>query len=409
MKREEFARRLREETDCVHASQQLMQRTLRAAQGKEQKVYMKKKISLAIVFTLIAVMLGTAALAAASRWGMLDFMDRYAVEHYIPEDAQTYVETNVAAMENEWVTVNVRELYYDGRTSRMTVDVTPKDKNVLIVGEDVSLSDPFINLTHEYVMDGENDMRSVYEVIQDKGYEQVYVANVSLTSTAGGMEGMIAGSMDYILGDDGTLTIFCQEEYAQDVAKRDAAISVIVMPFDQPLTPESYANYDKRDVLETPITLTASVNPTDAPAQDGQIANVYVSDAPVEYENVGVRIDRVLLEVKPQEIYATVEYSVTDQAKYDATDGGLWFEFIDPQKEGAYWEQRLAAGLSGGGSAGPIDNTQENPTKFRQTEMLGKNELREVYTLRAFDAWEKERYETHEITVRPATAENLAQ
>lgn len=152
MTREEMKKALHEQTACVHVPQALVKQTLLAAQGKE-KTHMKKKISLAIAFALLAVMLCAAAIAAANRWGMLDFVDRYSVEHYIPEDAQDYVLGDVAAMENEWVTVNIRELYYDGRISRMTVDVTPKGENVLLLGEDVCLEDPFINLTHEYVID----------------------------------------------------------------------------------------------------------------------------------------------------------------------------------------------------------------------------------------------------------------
>ena len=97
MTRRELAERLRRETDGVHASAALMQRTLRAAQGKEEnQPVMIKKMTLAVAFALIAVTLCAAAIAAANRWGMLDFVDRYAVDHYIPEDAQTYVQTDVA-------------------------------------------------------------------------------------------------------------------------------------------------------------------------------------------------------------------------------------------------------------------------------------------------------------------------
>ena len=285
----------------------------------------------------------------------------------------------------------------------MTLDVTPKNENTLIVGSEVFMEDPFVNLTNNYVQGGENDMRSVYQVIQDENYEQVYAASVFMK---GAVDDMGMGTGDFMLGEDGTLTIYSQEEYLTDMPTRDVVISVVVMPFDQPLTMDSMANYEKGEVLETPIMLTASVNPTDVPVKAGEIANVYINEAPVEYGSGGVCVDRVLLEVKPQEIYATIEYSVTDREKFDATDGGLWFEFIDPDKVGEPWEQRLAEGLTGGGSAGPIDREQEMPMHYRQTGTLGKNELHETYTLRAYDAWEKERYEMHEIIMRPAKEED---
>ena len=411
MTREELAERLRRETDGVHADPALMQRTLRAARGKEEnKPVMMKKISLAVAFALIAVTICAAAIAAANRWGMLDFVDRYAVQHYIPEDAQDYVETDVAVLENEWVTVSIRELYYDGRTSRMTVDVTPREERVLLVGEDVCLSDLFINLTHEYVMDGENDMRTIYQAMQEEGYEKIYAANFCTMDAEHGITG---GSMDYILGEDGTLTIFQQEEYADDRPQREITFQAIIMPYDAPLDPEGYANYAARKTLEATITMTASVTSTDAPVVEGEIPNVYVSCEPAEYPSVGVRVDRLTIEVKPQDIYAIVEYTVTDMEAYAKTDDGLWFEFIDPDREidpareGTYVQQRLTSGLSGGGMVMPVDDEKENPTTYRQTETLGRNELHDSYTLRAFDCWEKARFETHTFSMRPATAEDM--
>lgn len=402
MKREELTRRLHEETACVHASPALRQRALLAAQGKE-RTYMKKKISLAAAFALIAVMLCAVALAAANRWGMLDFVNRYAGDHYIPEDAQSYVQSDVLTLENEMVTVNIRELYYDGRTSRMIVDVTPKGENVLIVGEDVSMDDPFINLTHEYVMDGENDMRSVYQVIEDEGYEQVYKVNAYM-NLKDVENGTSSGSMDYILSDDGTLTIYVQDEYVQDLPQRDVIVSAIIMPYDQPLTPQSYANYEARTVLEAPCTLTAAVNAAGEPAAEDAVADAYVNVEPIEYASIGVRVDRVLIQVKPHELYATIDMTVTDEGAYKKTNDGLFFEFIDPNKTGDAWEQRLTDGLSGGGGVYQIDETH-----YQQRGTLGRNELHETYTLRAYECWEKERFETFEVKMRPATQDDLTQ
>ena len=411
MTRKELAERLRRETDGVHASAALVSRTLRAAEGKEEPVMMKK-VSLAVAFALIAVTICAAAIAAANRWGMLDFIDRYAVEHYIPEDAQDYVKTDVARLENEWVTVSIRELFYDGRTSRMTVDVTPKEEHVLLMGEDVSLSDLFINLTHEYVMDGENDMRTIYQVMQAEGCEKAYAADVCMLDA---QQGITGGSIDYILGEDGTLTIFRQDEYTDDQPQREVTFQAILMPYDTPLDPAGFADFDRREILEVPLTLTASVNPTDAPIPEGEIANVYVSREPVEYPSVGVRVDRLTIEVKPQDIYAIIDYTVTDMEAYAKTDRGLWFEFIDPEladqlpADGQYAQQRLTSGLSGGGMVMPLDDEQSEPTVFRQTETLGKNELHDIYALRAFNCWEKDRFETHTFSMRPATAEDMGE
>ena len=290
--------------------------------------------------------------------------------------------------------------------------MTPKAEHVLLVGEDTCLSDPFINLTHEYVMDGDNDMRTVYQVIGEEGYEAVYAAT---SCTFDAEQGITGGSMDYILGEDGTLTIFQQEEYADDRPHREVTFQAILMPYDTPLDPAGYADFDSREILEVPLTLTASVNPTDAPIPKGGIANVYVSREPVEYPSVGVRVDRLIIEVKPQDIYAIIDYTVTDMEAYAKTDRGLRFEFIDPELAdqlpagGQYAQQRLTSGLSGGGMVMPLDDEQSEPTVFRQTETLGKNELHDVYALRAFNCWEKDRLETHTFSMRPATAEDMGE
>ena len=402
MNKQDIRQKLRGEMASVQVSAPLLRRTLAAA-GKESK-QMKRKMSLglAIAFALSTLLCCAVAIAAANRWGMLDFVDRYSAEHYIPEDAQDYVHTDVLTMENDQVAIIIRELYYDGRIARMIADVTPKGEKVLLVGEAVCMEDPFINLTQTYVTDGNNDMRSVYQVIQDEGYAQVYAANVSLL---GADEDMIGGTMDFILGEDGTLTIYAQEEYRNDQPEREVTISAIIMPFDQPLTPQSEANYDRRSILETPVTLTASDRTADTADKAGENASVYISEAPAAYPSVGVIVDRVILEVKPLEIYATVEYTITDTEAYDKMEGGLFFEFIDTDKDGAPYEQRLAEGLSGSGWAAPTQGERETATKYCQRETLGRNELHETYQLRAFNVWDKTRFETCEIAVRPATEE----
>lgn len=400
MKRDEFMMQLHRELDGVRVSPALRQQTIAAAQGKGEPI-VKRKMTFALAAALMAVLLCAAALAAAGRWGMLDFVGRYQGS-YIPEDAQDYVKTNVLTMENEWVTVTVRELYYDGRISRMTADVAPKAEHVLLVGEDTCMEDPFINLTHEYVEDGSNDMRSVCQVIADEGYTDVYVANVGII----GQDDVYTGVMDYVLGEDGTLTIYSQEEYTSDLPQREVSIRAIIMPYDKPFTLDSRVSYEGRKELEEKVVLRASAY--EAGAKEGELSNVYVSEAPTLYESIGVQVDRLLIEVKPQEIYATLDYTVTDRAKYDQLEGGLWFEFIDPDsKADAYYDQRLRSGLTGGGSSGPVDGDLDTATRFTQRETLARNELREAYTVRAFECWEKERFETHTLTMRPATAEDM--
>ena len=124
MKREELSYALHRQMEGVRVSPQLRRQTLDAAQGKEGRPIMKRKISAALAAALIIAALSAVALAAAGHAGILDFLSRYQGA-YIPDNAGDFIESDVATLDDGALTVSVRELYYDGRTARMTVGVTP--------------------------------------------------------------------------------------------------------------------------------------------------------------------------------------------------------------------------------------------------------------------------------------------
>lgn len=397
MRKEAFASKLHQGMEAVQLSPRLKRAALDRIAGKEQPV-MKKKLSVALVLALTLCLLMAAAVAAAHRAGLLDFIGRYS-NIYVPEDAQTYVQTDVATMENELVTATVREMYYDGKVARMVVDVTPKADNILLLGVDMYPEDPWENM--KLIPGGEEnqDLRSAAQVYQEGGYEAAYAVSVGLwpvdenTLCTGGV-------MDYYGNEDGTLTIYQQEEYKNAPDALDIRLRINMTPWETPLAEGSKPMREQRQEMNQLLHLTQTAAATEA----------YLCTQPVELPSVGVRIDGLLIEVKPQEIYATLDFTVTDRATYDALDSGLWFEFIDPDSAAETpYGQRLKEGLTGGGSISPVDG--DDPAyavQFRQRETLGRNELHEVYTVRAFNAWEKERYETVELVMAPATPEDMA-
>lgn len=397
MRREDFATKLHQGMEAVQPTPQMKRTTLDRIAGKEQPV-MKKKMSVALVLALVLCLLMAAAVAAAHRAGLLDFVGRYS-NSYVPEDAQAYVQTDVATMENELVTATVRVMYYDGKVARMVVDVTPKADNILLLGEGMYPEDPWENM--KLIPGGEEnqDRRSVAQVYQEGGYEAAYAVSVGLwpvdenTLSTGGV-------MDYYGNEDGTLTIYQQEAYENAPEELAARLRVLVIPWEAPLTVDSNPLYEQRMDLNQLLHLTQTAAATE----------MYLCTQPVELPSVGVRIDGLLIEVKPQELYATLDFTVTDRATYDALDSGLWFEFIDPESAAETpYEQRLMEGLTGGGSISPVDcDDPAYAVQFRQRETLGRNELHQVYTVRAFDAWEKQRFETVELVMQPATPEEAA-
>ena len=375
MNRDELNRRLHEEMTDVRVSPALRGRTLLALRGKER--IMKRKWTVALAAALLAVLLCAVALAAVGRWGMLDFIGRYQ-NTYIPQDAGDYVQSDVAAFAQDGLAVNVRELYYDGRTARMTVDVTATDADTLLLGEDTQMDDAWGGLTGQA-----GDARTVLDVWHARG--EARVLRVGL-HTADVEQGAADASLDWVLGEDGVLTWYIEQRYDDDRPAREVTLTVTATPYADPEAGEESLDWDRRAVLEKTLTLTA----------DGD-TDIFVSAEPAVYADAGVRVDCVRIEVKLQELVATVEFTVIDEAAFAATDDGLWFEFIDPQStETAYASQRLTGGLSGSDSVEDLGGG-----RYVQTETLAKNELRDTYTLRAYNCWEKNRYETHEFIMQP--------
>ena len=396
MRKDEFSSRLHRQMSPARVTPELRRQALDAARGKERKT-VKKKISMVLVFALLGALAASVALAAAmSRAGMFDFISRYSGT-YIPEDAANFVETREHVVETEGATITVRETYYDGRTVRVTVDATPTDEKTLLMGVDTWIGDPWQDLiTLVWTDADESDTRSVAEAFADYGYERAY--NVSLNCEREEAGRVVSGVEDFVLGEDGVLTTFAQWEFDDDRAERPIVMEVALSPY--------VAGEDGKPVREgetmrftVPMTLTAPVRG----GEDGE-TQAYVNDEPTLYESIGVRVDWLLIEVKPLEIYATIDYTIVDEELYAATDDGLWFEFVDETIETDQpYEQRLAEGLTGTGGVDRIGRG-----RFRQRETLGLNELHDVYTLRAYSAWEKVRYEAHDIAMRPATAEDIA-
>ena len=353
---------------------------------------MKRKVSAALAAALIIAALSSVALAAAGHAGILDFLSRYQGA-YIPDNAGDFIESDVATLEDGALTVSVRELYYDGRTAHMTVDVTPKDAKTLLLGTDCSMLDGWQNLAQR--LDGswnDADTRTVLDVYRAGGYTSAYSIRLWTNEAA---EGSADGAMDYTLGEDGTLTVYLEQTYDSDLPERDIVLVVDAIPFADP--EGDTLDFDARQTISQQLTMAA------ARAQPTAQAGVYVSAEPIVYESIGVRVDSVRIEVKPLELYAAIEYTVIDRALYAQTDDGLWFEFIDPDSTAdAPYEQRLTGGLSLSGTSHPTDGDLQTATHFIQEETLGKNELHSSYTLRAFECWDKQRYDTHTFEMIPA-------
>lgn len=397
MKKETVSRQLREGMRGVRVSPQLRMQVLTAAQGR--KPGMNRTLSAVLAAVLLLAALSAVALAAG-RAGMLDFIGRFQ-DVEIPPDAADYIVSDTASLRVGGATAHVRELYYDGRTVRLTIDVTPDTADMLLLGPDCRMDDAWSFLTQSG-QGGEAEARTVLDVYHERGYASAWRVNVSTQEEAQGTAG---GWLDYVLGEDGTLTLCKQQLFEDDRAQREVTLRLSLTPLEFISGSE---DQDHAVSGELTLPLTAAVDPSAAPAEEGGLEGVHVSEEPVLFSDCGVRVDRLLIEEKPQELYATIEYTVVDPALFAQQEDGLWFEFIDPASTAeAPSEQRLTAGMTATGEVVPLDGDAGTATRYVQRQTLGKSELRGCYTLRAFNCWSKERFETHELSLRPATREDL--
>ena len=96
---------------------------------------MKKKITVSLIFSLTLLLICSVALAVATQAGILDFTGR-TIGSYVPQNAGDYVQKGNTMVENEVFSASIREQYYDGRTTRIVMDFTPQEENVLFIGAD---------------------------------------------------------------------------------------------------------------------------------------------------------------------------------------------------------------------------------------------------------------------------------
>ena len=161
---------------CVHVSPQLRRRTLEAAENLEKKGK-QKRLSVVLAIAVILLLLGTAGVAGIYRAGMLDFAGRF-IGSYVPEDAQLYVQSDLLNMENDVVSVKVKELYYDGYLSRITVDVIPKEPHVMLLGADMAPDDNWQNMTRLNRKWDENDQRTAADLYEQGQYQAAYAVEI---------------------------------------------------------------------------------------------------------------------------------------------------------------------------------------------------------------------------------------
>ena len=381
MKEDRVSEALHDAMNGVRLSPELRAKTLYAMRGSEERrPKMKRKFSAALVFALAAVLAVAVALAVANRKGVLDFLS-YS-EATLPENAGDYVQTDIASDERDGLHAAVREVVYDGHRLWATVDINMDGEKPLLTGLDYGLDDEekWAWLRHD---ESETDDRTILDVYKAENYTDAYYIVASVYDENDDQN----TSCEAHLQDDGTLTFYESIVFEQEKAEREITVSVRAFKYEEK---DGRMNVNQKPMAELKFHFTAKTSAVEEETS--------VSVEPVEYESIGVRVDRVTVTTKPLEMDYAIEYTVVDAEKFAQTDDGLWFEFIDPNStETEPYAQRLKDGFSRRGETTPVDDTH-----YRQTGTLSLDEKADVYTLRAYECWEKQRFDTHEIRMKKA-------
>lgn len=359
----------------------LAQRIMSASENKRVPIIKKTTFTTAFIAVLLCILVPGALAAVLNAWGIIDFSGKYN-DTYIPPRYEDCITKEDLTIDTERVICSIQESYYDGKILRVSAHIIPKEK-VLIISGDVSPNDPVEDL----FPDPESKAMSIaeYALIHFGGQ----IADISLNAP----EDM---SHDFFPHADGSATIYLECYFEEELPERQIDLTLTYMPFlvANPFNEEKVGAYDASSRENTTIPM----------AFHAVKEKRFFNNQSLYFASVGVKITNISMIVTPLEIRSTIQYVITDLNAYQAQNGGLWFEFIDPSStETEYVAQRVSGGLSSGGSVGRMDHLHDLPDEvgvvYCQTDSIGLDALSHQYTIRAYNAWTKERFETQTFDV----------
>lgn len=340
---------------------------------KKEELPVKRKLSVGALVAIALIFAMTVALAATNQAQLLDIVGRL-IHSFVPDNAQTYMQAQNVSFENEIVSACIRESYYDGHSLRLAIDVTPKEENVLLIHTQNDMEQPWQYLiTPNYADMDTTDTRTVQEV--SESYSKVYRIGAEIESLDQDDTEKYVCYGSYVFDPETNVqTIVFQETSINDIPARNVQVKLTCKEVWKVYKEDYYS-----ELISPSMTFTF----------EGE-TQTYVSTAPVEFPNAGVRVDRLLIEVKPLDIYATIEHSLLNENAKSAN-----FLFIDPDANGAD-TQELHHGLSLLASATAMQG--EQPVKLH---ILGRDELRNSYTLALWDDAQHGIIDTCVVPVQP--------
>ena len=348
----------------------------------------RKKLRVGLVFAvLLCLLLAAAALAAAFRWGVLDFVTGQGKEaKVLPEatemiqDAPDIEQTGGKLTD---VSFSVRQAVYDGSQIYMVVEVVPGDGGTLLIDDWNTPSDPASYIDSGRVDDG----KTIAQYAKERGKARILAASVSPVGDWPGDGGGYGSSSR--MEEDGTLAFMIEGDCKQG---EEAAFTLrcSIVPFEQ--ADSGWTTDDRAgEKAELSFTLRASESFI------GSVRNT----KPVDYPLVGVRVDSLTMTGTPMAVYYRIEYTVVDAEKLAAD--GLTFAFLD--ENGA----ALPPGAGAPGAFEPVEGMdyvegEDKTAGWKEIARSGSLNAMEVMpnavTLAACDSFGNTIREAHEIRLK---------
>lgn len=331
-----------------------------------------KKVSTGLIIAIAILLIAAIAIAATAQWGILDFFNLRRNGASVTPEAAQIIQKQVAQEggATEYATFSLREGMFDGHDTYLVVAVKPASDTILLMGPDLLPEDPMSDLGPLF----EGSSTTVADWAAQNGKEQLVQISILDQATRLGLEGVVS-SLDYIMEEDGTLVFMSHgsHSYAEQLPIELVCHARLLSDLPEADGPESSVS-SLSFTLYTLSDKEESVSSTQS----------------VLFADCGVEVTSVTLTASPLAIYTRIEFTVVDEDAYAKTDEGLWFEFLDENGE------RLPDSVSGGGS---VEAAEEgDTTHYVQLSSFAPMEaLPKTVTLRAFNCWEKNRYETHTL------------
>lgn len=350
--------------------------------GKEG-MKMKKKMSAALVLSIVFVFaLTAAAVAEISGYSIFSFLEN---NNALTPEAEKLIQPVNGETEilGDLAEVSIRETLFDGRSVMAALEIRPLRDDILLIpdgGEAMDIGMLIPGAGEDFAVD----------YAREKGLIPIAVTADSVIEQDGNIP-----YMDYYDGriaEDGTLTLIARATLTEPAEALDFPLRVRLIPYIWRIKAETLKEYygehqedelDKSDeaVYISPLIYdfenaqecTLSVH-----TEKGSVKWRAHSKEEINIPACGVTVTDISLEGYALTTGIKITCKVTDSEAYEKTDDGLFFSILDGSGT------PMQSSLDSGGSTFPDENGV-----FTQTDsLIALDAAPESITLRAFNCWE---------------------